>query len=797
MELEALMVRVGSICVVGLVCGMALGQGEVPFVVGNGLFDPGLGLVDAYTNLIEADDFDGDGFTDLLYAYGTAPHIWIARGLGGQEYEVLGPFLNAATPAMAVGDIDGDGSLEVVTRRGSASDEVVVLRVSDGSLEDEHAAGLAYREPPFGLHIVFRPYVREADLDGDGASEFVMNTTNGKLFVRWSSRDQADPYEEIVVVGLGEDNVLYEPADYDGDGDTDLLLFDEASRKFILVEGSGGDTGWSVRVIEPAYPRVAFGQAPVFGALDTDPALDLVVVSSQTGVAAIIPNFATSPGAAVDLSVHGAVEPLAVIEDLELQDSPTLILADGDEHVLITDPLGDEPVTTHTTLGESETEVISGFYIVGSVDPLRAFDADLDGDLDLLWLGGVGIGGAKLTENRTGATGVPFMGSTAREIPLGVTHVLPGDLNGDGIDELIISGNMGTRILDIAAGSEQRLLGARAPWNTCLADLDGDGREELVQGNTITSELLIYPIDADGNAGKRITYANPDGNGYYSVLSADFDGDGRDDVAALDIVTDIVHILRGVPGPGVEPMGLISDNLSSQFFLPVAIDFDGDGAMDIAIGRRNEDTIEFYRNDGAAGFSLSHTIPADNPYWVTAADIDLDGVTDLVTSNYQDAIEIQFLDGEGQARETVELLHSAPTTEIVVADLNNDGLPDIAASNIVQILRTDPSYVWTQEDDGSFVMAAALPANDATGIAVSDLNADGRVDLVTVSSQPRSLRIHWGTPLACAADLNGDGAVNFFDISAFLQDRPDWNGDGVFNFFDVSDYLQAFLAGCP
>lgn len=55
----------------------------------------------------------------------------------------------------------------------------------------------------------------------------------------------------------------------------------------------------------------------------------------------------------------------------------------------------------------------------------------------------------------------------------------------------------------------------------------------------------------------------------------------------------------------------------------------------------------------------------------------------------------------------------------------------------------------------------------------------------------------------CPADLNGDGLLNFFDLSQFIslfqaQDPiADWNNDGLFNFFDFSAYLEAFNAGCP
>ena len=55
----------------------------------------------------------------------------------------------------------------------------------------------------------------------------------------------------------------------------------------------------------------------------------------------------------------------------------------------------------------------------------------------------------------------------------------------------------------------------------------------------------------------------------------------------------------------------------------------------------------------------------------------------------------------------------------------------------------------------------------------------------------------------CQADLNGDGVLDFFDISAFLTAfsggdlTADFTGDGVFDFFDISAFLGSFSAGCP
>jgi len=87
--------------------------------------------------------------------------------------------------------------------------------------------------------------------------------------------------------------------------------------------------------------------------------------------------------------------------------------------------------------------------------------------------------------------------------------------------------------------------------------------------------------------------------------------------------------------------------------------------------------------------------------------------------------------------------------------------------------------------------------NAQSGVAtdLGVVQADGTWDAVTlVIDEPSA---------SCPADLTGDGALDFFDISAFLaafssnDPAADFNADGMFDFFDVSAFLGAFAAGCP
>jgi hypothetical protein len=87
---------------------------------------------------------------------------------------------------------------------------------------------------------------------------------------------------------------------------------------------------------------------------------------------------------------------------------------------------------------------------------------------------------------------------------------------------------------------------------------------------------------------------------------------------------------------------------------------------------------------------------------------------------------------------------------------------------------------------------ATTPLTDSSGTQLGTLTVVGTATIVATGSAP-----------ACPADLTGDGVLNFFDVSAFLNAYnamdpiADFDNNGVFNFFDVSGFLNAFNAGCP
>ena len=122
------------------------------------------------------------------------------------------------------------------------------------------------------------------------------------------------------------------------------------------------------------------------------------------------------------------------------------------------------------------------------------------------------------------------------------------------------------------------------------------------------------------------------------------------------------------------------------------------------------------------------------------------------------------------------------------------------------------AYVFDLDSMGQLVSSTVLHPSDpsinmnfGTSVAVDDSGTVlvGAPDDDADFSNGGSAYIFESLSAPCPADLNGDGALNFFDVSAFLtayqaqSPAADFNNDGVYNFFDVSAFLTAFSAGCP
>ena len=788
---------------------MALAQSSFKDAMGAGVlkldFDAG---GDVYPVLIDTGDYNNDGYKDLLFGFSQFDdEVMVAAGQIDGQFEIVGPFSpNFSYEAMTAGDIDGDGTIEFVFRDGG---RVNTLSSSTGSSQAEFPGNIMYFDDhPFDS--TYGPQVFGGDIDGDGGTDFVFNTTNDRVLVRWSSRDQNQPYKEVLVPEIGDQNMIFPVEDYDGDGDLDILIYDQDSLKFILIEGTGTNSMGAVRVIDQVYPSVNGGDRPLFGQFDADAAIDMVIHDLSDRSVGIVLGFANAGSTLVDVSVDERLIPIGIEGDLDGSGMTDLIVlrtevlpsqaAADVQGALFVDPLAGGSELVPMVFGVPFDG--AGIFPRIQTPRLDSMDIDHDGDLDLIWMGySIDGNGVRVTLNREGEVGVPQFGATYIQGRSGPLHVLAADVNGDGNDEAIVTGGSNARIYNLSDGTSQLVIGSSGAFMSAMADLDGDGAQELVVvgNNTV---VKVYTIAADGSTGSSTIFPNPDGTTYQAVVVADFDLDGRDDLAVVNSSSGSIHFLRSIDGPTLELWARIEPLSESFIIKPAVMDFNHDGVMDLVVGDITHDLMLFYYNLGNGTFSLANTIASSSTYWLISKDVDLDGNQDLVAVDREYLLSVFFMDTNGQVDQIVQLNGVSQMVEVVAEDFVGDSLPDLSVATGGFNSLPAP-LLWEQTSPRVFEMVAALPTNNAPGIAATDVNHDGVMDILTVSDYDRSLMIHWGTPEACLADLTGEGIVDFFDVSAFLQAfaaqdaLADFTNDGIWDFFDVSAFLQAYAQGCP
>ena len=159
--------------------------------------------------------------------------------------------------------------------------------------------------------------------------------------------------------------------------------------------------------------------------------------------------------------------------------------------------------------------------------------------------------------------------------------------------------------------------------------------------------------------------------------------------------------------------------------------FDGDGSLDLAVGRENGD-VEILLNNGSAGFSPAVGSPvstsANDPVSLEAADLNADSIPDLaLIGEGGSTIRILVGDGAGGFTETGVPAFLGGAQSLAVGDMNGDGEPDMAVTNggnvnvlinqIPGLLEFNPVQFTTIQGSADF-------------LTIADVNQDENADLV-------------------------------------------------------------------
>jgi FG-GAP-like repeat/FG-GAP repeat len=337
-----------------------------------------------------------------------------------------------------------------------------------------------------------------------------------------------------------------------------------------------------------------------------------------------------------------------------------------------------------------------------------------------------------------------------------------------------------------------------------------------------------------------------------AVAAADLDADGFADIATANTSAGTLSILRNQAAPGGTWLGLgqtlgdqrIDAGTDGTSLTPSPVDvavvqLNGEAGAEIAVANEGSSSIAVFGNDPALRtWAARWNIPPIRipttrpPTTIEPDDLDEDKWDDLIYASGGSGTagivlnDRQMSDGPGLLtfRPAVEVpLQTGDTSDaapssIVLADLDDDGDADLAVAafneagtRTVLVLRNDAPI------DGTVTLSrdADLMAGDNPQVVLAaDVNADaeGREDLIVLNGaaalargmKPAESHVLLSVP-PCPGDADGDGFVNFADVTIVLANwgqsgppyRPgDADGSGIVNFADITAVLAAFGDAC-
>jgi hypothetical protein len=300
------------------------------------------------------------------------------------------------------------------------------------------------------------------------------------------------------------------------------------------------------------------------------------------------------------------------------------------------------------------------------------------------------------------------------------------------------------------------------PNAVAVADVNGDGRPDLVVTNDGTNSVSVLLGNGDGTFQSAVNYGvGPHPN---SVAVADVNGDGHPDLVVANYGSssspgNTVSVLLG-NGDGTFQSAVNYTVGKSPRFLAVA-DVNGDGHPDLITANLNSNTVSVLLGNGNGTFKAAQNFGVGAyPTAVAVGDVNGDGIPDLVAAN-AGSDNVSVLLGNRNAATHLKVKAPASATAghsftITVTALTKGKQLDAVYTGTVHFTSSDgsavlpPDYTFTLRDAGSHKFTVTLNTTGSQTITVTDA--------VTSSIKGQAMvTVNAATPLPAPSRSSGQG----------------------------------------
>ncbi len=644
---------------------------------------------------IVAADVNGDGLSDVVMQ--GPGNIAVLYGqhdgnLSAAQYisVPMGPY------ALAVGDIDGNGTADLVSITWDPEDNTITVSVLSGDGRGNFQAPVTAQTftglYPASAHLL--------DLDGDSKPDLVLgfrpppSVLYNVVWLKNSGGGFAAP-TTLAATGMGYPN--YGIADFNGDSQPDILYL-ATDQTFHIARNVGNGTFNDQR----ASGISATSGLPFALDFNLDGIPDVALETSQSP---------SGPWEMISYQGNGDGS-FTQVASISIDSQIYLVAGDFDHDGFpdLAGPAGLEPSEIEYFFGDGRGNFVAQTVVGPEGSSSAVGDFNGDGIPDVVVPDRFNFVSLAL-----GRKDRKFPSPVALT-PANANFLSAGDVNGDGLPEIFSAGffqnNIPGTVFQNLGNSRFQLAAYTDPLSFGIADMTGKGVVDLLGGNT---NLQIWPNNGTPNfSPSPVTVPQPTSD----ITVADMDGDGRPDfISACQYAECPGQIFYGTGSYQFTPVTV--PNLTFPYIIG---DFNGDGELDILTGSGvllNAGNRKFQQTQG--NFSL----PVGS--LTAVGDFNGDGKDDILFNAPGGApIAVHYSNGDGTFYQATQLNPGQNPGAISTGDFDGDGKTDIA----VGLMWSHQACIFFNSGNGQFTRSWLASGAFTVAMVKADLNRRGKADLV-------------------------------------------------------------------